>query len=133
MWEEMFALLIGFIGGFAGGLLGVGGGVIYIPAMVLVLDVDQHLAQGASLAAIIATAVIGGTTHMRRGNVDLSAVVWVAPAAAGAGLGAAFLADVLDPDTLRRIFGVVALYFGVSMMWRAWRETAEPVAGEEAG
>ena len=57
----------------------------------------------------------------------------MAPAAAGAGLGAAFLADVLDPDTLRRIFGVVALYFGVSMMWRAWRANPTAVAGEEAG
>lgn len=133
MWEDIFALVIGFVGGFAGGLLGVGGGVIYIPAMVLVLDVDQHLAQGASLAAIVATAVIGGTTHIRRGNVDLSVVAWVAPGAAGAGLGAAFLADVLDADTLRRIFAVVALYFGVTTMWRAWREAPEPVAGEEAG
>ncbi len=133
MWEEMFALVIGFVGGFAGGLLGVGGGVIYIPAMVLVLDVDQHLAQGASLAAIIATAVIGGTTHIRRGNVDMSIVAWVAPAAAGAGLGAAFLADKLDADTLRRVFAVVALYFGVSMMWRAWREAEAPVAGKETG
>ncbi len=133
MWEEIFALVIGFIGGFAGGLLGVGGGVIYIPAMVLVLDVDQHLAQGASLAAIIATAAIGGTTHYRRGNVDVPTVVWVAPAAAGAGLGAAFLADVLDADTLRRIFAAVALYFGVSMMWRAWREQPTAVAGEETG
>ena len=59
MWEILFTLLTGFIGGFAGGLLGVGGGVIYIPAMVLVLKEQQHLAQGASLAAIIATAIVG--------------------------------------------------------------------------
>ena len=66
MWEEIFALVIGFIGGFAGGLLGIGGGAIYIPAMVLILDEQQHLAQGASLAAIISTAVVGGATHNTR-------------------------------------------------------------------
>lgn len=131
MWEIVFTLLTGFIGGFAGGLLGVGGGVIYIPAMVLVLDEQQHLAQGASLAAIIATAIVGGTTHFRRGNVDLPTVAWVAPVAAAAGFGAALLAGVLDGDTLRRIFAVVALYFGATMMYSSWREGRSAVAEEE--
>ena len=131
MWEELFTLAIGFIGGFAGGLLGVGGGVIYIPAMVLVLDEQQHMAQGASLAAIVATAIVAGTTHFRRGNVDLPTVAWVAPGAAAAGFGAAFLADALDGDTLRRLFAVIALYFGVTMMYSAWREGRSTVAEEE--
>ena len=131
MWEELFTLIIGFIGGFTGGLLGVGGGVIYIPAMVLVLDEQQHMAQGASLAAIVATAIVAGTTHFRRGNVDLPTVAWVAPGAAAAGFGAAFLAAALDADTLRRMFAVVALYFGATMMYSAWREGRSPVAKEE--
>ena len=131
MWEELFTLVIGFIGGFAGGLLGVGGGVIYIPAMVLVLDEQQHLAQGASLAAIISTAIVAGTTHYRRGNVDLPTVAWVAPGAAAAAFGAALLAGMLDGDTLRRIFAVVALYFGATMMYSSWREGRSPVAEEE--
>ena len=131
MWEIVFTLLTGFIGGFAGGLLGVGGGVIYIPAMVLVLDEQQHMAQGASLAAIVATAIVAGTTHFRRGNVDLPTVAWVAPGAAAAGFGAAFLADALDGDTLRRLFAVIALYFGVTMMYSAWREGRSTVAEEE--
>ena len=131
MWEIVFTLLTGFIGGFAGGLLGVGGGVIYIPAMVLVLDEQQLMAQGASLAAIVATAIVAGTTHFRRGNVDLPTVAWVAPGAAAAGFGAAFLADALDGDTLRRLFAVIALYFGVTMMYSAWREGRSTVAEEE--
>src|SRR3972149_5461773 len=69
MGEIFAALAIGLVGGFAGGLLGIGGGAIYVPAMVLLLHEQQHLAQGASLAAIIATGIAGGLTHPPRQNV----------------------------------------------------------------
>lgn len=121
--EEIFALLlIGLLGGFAGGLLGIGGGAIYIPAMVLLLGEDQHLAQGASLAAIIATAIVGSFAHIRRGNVDVRTVLWVAPVAVIAGFSAALLADELDATTLRRVFAVVGLYFALTMIIGALRE-----------
>jgi len=126
--EIFAALAIGLIGGFAGGMLGIGGGAIYVPAMVLLLGEDQHLAQGASLAAIVATGIVGGFTHLRRGNVEPSAVLWVAPAAVVAGFGGAFLADVLDDEVLRRIFGVVILYLSVTMIWgalRGWQVVVE--------
>lgn len=126
MGEIIVALLIGFTGGFAGGMLGIGGGAIYVPAMVLLLDEQQHLAQGASLAAIVATGIVGGLTHLRRRNVDVETVVWVAPAAVLTGFGAAFLADALGGDVLRRIFAGVALYFAVSMIVGALREQGVP-------
>ena len=128
MGEIFAALAIGLIGGFAGGMLGIGGGAIYVPAMVLLLGEDQHLAQGASLAAIVATGIVGGFTHLRRGNVEPSAVLWVAPAAVVAGFGGAFLADVLDEEVLRRIFGVVILYLSLNMIWgalRGWQAVGE--------
>lgn len=129
MPEILALLLIGLVGGFAGGLLGIGGGAIYVPAMVLLLGEDQHLAQGASLAAIIATAVVGSYTHFRQHNVDVRTVLWVAPVAVVAGFGAALLADSLDAATLRRIFAVVALYFSLTMIIGAIRQ--EPTADQE--
>jgi hypothetical protein len=126
MGEVLAALAIGLIGGFAGGLLGIGGGAIYVPAMVILLEEDQQMAQGASLAAIIATGIVAGFTHWRRGNVDVPSVVWVAPAAVVAGFGAAFLADRLDDDVLRRIFGGVVVYFAVSMIVSALRGSRTP-------
>jgi uncharacterized membrane protein YfcA len=128
MGDVFAALAIGLIGGFAGGLLGIGGGAIYVPAMVILLDEDQHLAQGASLAAIIATGIVAGFTHWRAGNVDMPTVVWVAPVAVVAGFGAAFLADRLDEDVLRRIFGVVVVYFAVNMILGALRGPRASVA-----
>ncbi len=121
MGEIIVALVIGLVGGFAGGLLGIGGGAVYVPAMVLLLDEQQHLAQGASLAAIIATAIVGGLTHLRQGNVHPPTVAWVAPPAVLAGFGGALLADLVDADVLRRIFAVVVVYFALTMIFGALR------------
>ena len=131
MSEILALLLIGLVGGFAGGLLGIGGGAIYIPAMVLLLGEDQHLAQGASLAAIISTSLVGSFAHFRRGNVDTRAVLWVAPVAVIAGFGAALLADSLDASTLRRVFAVVTLYFALTMIIGALRQEPTPQAETE--
>ena len=127
MGEIILSLLIGFVGGFAGGLLGIGGGAIYVPGMVILMGEGQQFAQGASLAAIIATAAVGGFTHLRQGNVDLPTVAWVAPIAAGAAFGAAFLADALDANILRRIFGVVMVYFALTMIVGALRGEQTPL------
>jgi uncharacterized membrane protein YfcA len=99
--------------------------------MVLLLGEDQHLAQGASLAAIIATAVVGGLTHLRRGNVDTQAVVWVTPAAVLAGFGAALLADTLDADVLQRIFAGLAFGLSLNMIISVLREQPAPVQERE--
>ncbi len=133
MGEIIVALVLGFVGGFAGGLLGVGGGAIYVPGMVLLLDEQQHLAQGASLAAIVATATVGGLTHLRQRNVHLPTAAWVAPAAFVAGFGAAFLADALDATVLRRIFAVVVLYFALTMIVGALRRQQAPVQERGSG
>ena len=102
-------------------MLGIGGGSIYVPTLVLLANEPQHIAQGASLAAIVATAIVGGVTHLRQGNVDLPTVAWVAPAAVVAAFGAALLADQLDPIVLRRIFAAVFIYFALTMIVGAVR------------
>ncbi len=110
MGDIVALLLIGLAGGFAGGMLGIGGGALYVPALVLLLNEQQQLAQGASLAAIIAAGITGGITHLRRGNVEVPTVILVAPPAVVMGFGATFVADALDPLVLRRIFAVVMVY-----------------------
>ncbi|MGB2694761.1 MAG: TSUP family transporter [Dehalococcoidia bacterium] len=132
MVDIIIAIVFGFVGGFAGGLLGIGGGAIYVPGMVLLLDEPQHIAQGASLAAIIAAGIVGGLTHLKRGNVDVGVVVQVAPVAAVAAFGAAFLADALPAEALRRIFGVVILYFAITMIIGALGKEQAPVEGGDS-
>lgn len=128
MGHIILALVIGLAGGFAGGMLGIGGGAIYVPALVILLDEKQHAAQGASFAAIIATAIVGGLTHLRNRNVDIPAVAQVAPAAVVAGFIATFVADRLDAAVLQRIFGVVMVYLAGNMIWGALRRE-EPAHG----
>jgi uncharacterized membrane protein YfcA len=89
---------------------------------VLLLDTNQHVAQGSSLAAIVATSVVGGITHLRRGNVELGSVAQVAPAAVLAGFGGAFAADALDAEVLQRVFALVIVYFALTMIVGALRE-----------
>jgi uncharacterized membrane protein YfcA len=129
--DAIFGLIIGLVGGFAGGMLGIGGGAIYVPAMVLLLDEQQHVAQGASLAAIVATGIVGGLTHLRQQTVDVRAAVWVAPFAVVAGFGAALLADRIEADALRRIFAVVMFGIALTIIYGALRGGRAPVEQRE--
>lgn len=122
MEDILGALLIGVAGGIAGGLLGIGGGTLYVPALVLLLGVEQHLAQGISLAAVIPTAISATTANLRRGYVDGRLAATVTPAALVLALLGARIAGELDSDTLSRIFGVVVLYVGGRTLFSLWRQ-----------
>jgi hypothetical protein len=113
---EIAALVgIGLVAGFLAGLLGIGGGVLMVPAMVLILGFDQHLAQGTSLLVVIPAATTGAWTHYRRGRW---AIRDVAGLAAGGILGAALgsaTALSLDEDLLRRLFALLLLALAARM------------------
>ena len=64
------AILVGVLGGAIAGLLGVGGGVVFVPGMVLFLGLDQHHAVATSLLAIIPVAILGTFRQDRYGNVE---------------------------------------------------------------
>jgi len=113
---DAIAAAIGMAGGLAAGALGVGGGAIFVPALVLLLGVDQHDAQGVSLAVIVFTAAAGALTHHRQGTVDLQAAAWIAPIAAPAGIAGSLAATALGGDSLRRIFSIVLLAIGIQML-----------------
>ena len=85
------------------------------------------------LHKIIATAVVGSVTHLRRGNVDVKTVAWVAPFAVVASFGAAFLADALDAQVLRRIFAVVIVFFALQMIVGALRREQALIGERESG
>ncbi|MCC7364143.1 MAG: sulfite exporter TauE/SafE family protein [Dehalococcoidia bacterium] len=119
--EAALGAAIGLAGGLLSGSLGVGGGAIFVPAMVLLLGVDQHAAQGASLCTIVAAALVGALTHARHGSLDASAAKLIVPAAVPAGIAGAALAAQLDAGVLQRIFALVAVVVGVQMFVTATR------------
>lgn len=112
---------IGLVGGLASGALGVGGGSIFVPALVLVLGLGQHDAQGVSLCVIVWTAVIGALTHARHGTVDAQAARWIAPVAVPTGVLGGLVAGQLGDRDLRVIVSLVLVFVGLQMLVTATR------------
>ena len=110
------ALIVGLVAGVISGMLGVGGGTISIPAMVLALGVEQHTAQGVSLAAMMLTALVGGFIHYRQGNVKTRTVLLIAPSAAAFSLLGAWAAGQVTADWLTRVFAIFLLLIGGRML-----------------
>lgn len=125
VWELAAYLITGTAAGVLAGLFGVGGGVVVVPALILVFtrvdlaaDWIPHLAVGTSLAAIVATGAASAYAHHRRGAVRWELVRSLAPGIViGAWAGAA-LAGVLSDEWLKRIFGAFLLYVGSQMLLR---------------
>jgi uncharacterized membrane protein YfcA len=110
------ALAVGLIAGLISGMLGVGGGTISIPAMVLLLGVEQHTAQGISLGAMLFTALVGAFIHYRQGNVKMSMVFLIAPSAIALSYLGAWAADKVTAEWLTRAFAIFLLIIGCRML-----------------
>jgi len=107
------AIAIGLLAGVVAGLLGVGGGVLFVPALVFFLGLGQHQAEATSLLAIVPVAILGTFRQDRYGNVNRSdALLLGALSIAGAGGGVA-LANSLSGAFLRDAFaGLMVLVAG---------------------
>lgn len=81
-----------------------------VPAMVIGLGFDHHLAQGTSLVAILPTASVGAVTHYRHGSTDLSAAAWIGGAGIPTAVVGSMLALALSQTILAVLFGVLLLF-----------------------
>ena len=106
---------LGIAAGFVGGLLGVGGGIIYVPGLVLLLGLDQRRAHATSVAVIVVSATTAAVSFSVAGNVDWSAMPFIlAGAAIGAPVGARFLGRLSD-RTLVIAFATVLVIAAIRM------------------
>jgi uncharacterized membrane protein YfcA len=112
----VIAVAVGLVAGVISGMLGVGGGTISIPAMVLLLGVEQHTAQGVSLAAMMFTALVGAFIHYRQGNVKLNAVFLIIPSAVAFSFLGAWAAGHVTAEWLSRAFAIFLLLIGCRML-----------------
>jgi hypothetical protein len=120
----VFLILTGLVAGTLAALLGVGGGIVYVPALVVLFGFDQHLAQGTSLAAIVPTTLVASIRHARHGRVDWRLVIPLAiGGVAGGVFGAGFALD-LAPESLRRLFVGLLVVVSVRMARRTRRPQA---------
>lgn len=113
-------LLIGAIAGLLGALCGVGGGLVMVPAFVMILGKTQQSAVATSLAVIVITALSGTLSNMSSASklIDWKLVLVTG---IGAGLAAWFGADLmrsLKTPVLTKIFGVTVIFFGLLMLFK---------------
>ncbi len=132
-------LAAGVLAGLIAGLLGVGGGIVMVPAMALVFDimgfdrdVFQHVAVATSLAVIIATGTTSTRAHYQRGAVMVDVLrVW-APFIIAASLLGGLMARLYSGDMLRIIFGVIALFVALNMVLPVQRKLMSQLGGSVA-
>ena len=117
--DIVVALAIGLTAGVLSGMLGIGGGTVAIPGMVLLLGIEQHTAQGVALAAMLLTAFVGASIHYRQKNVNLRMAVWIAPAAIGFSVLGAWAAGLVEAEWLTRVFAIALLVIGLRMLFFA--------------
>ncbi len=120
-WADAIAILGGLGAGFLSGTIGIGGGLLFVPTMTVGLRLSQAVAQGTSLLAIIPTAIVGGVTHLRRGNVIVLQAAWMGGGGVlGAVVGALVAVEVPGP-ILARIWGGFLVFSAYRLLMQGLR------------
>jgi uncharacterized membrane protein YfcA len=116
--ELIILLLIGLVAGFISGTFGVGGGIIIIPALVFILGLSQHQAQGTSLAMMLAPiGIFAAYNYFRAGYINIRfAIVLMIAFIAGAYLGSLFAINA-SSLWLKRMFGILIVVVGLRMIF----------------
>ncbi len=132
MSENLLALVsVGFVAGSFGALLGVGGGVILVPGLILVAGLPFHSAVAASLVCVVATSVSGSSVYLKRGRVLLDVAVQLQFYTVGGAVLAGLAAAHIPPAPLYMAFSVLLLVMAYRMMPLRRREgsRARPASG----
>ena len=109
--NPVFLILFGVLVGVFSGVMGLGGGAIMIPIMILILAMDQPTAHGTSLAVMIPPVTLPAVIkYYREGSVDLRVAGWMAVGVLGGTYFGAWIATSLPKEGLKLVFGFVLIY-----------------------
>ena len=116
MLSFLFIVVLGFGAGILTGIMGVGGGVVMVPMMVLLLGVSQHLAQGISMLVIIPTVMVA-ILKLRNSNLfEYRTALLLAAGSIAGSLLSSNMVQLIDGVILKRIFGVLVVYSSIRMI-----------------
>jgi len=117
--DELLAALVALAGGMAGGLVGVGGGVLFVPALTIFLGLSQVEAESTSLMMIVLVALIGSYRQHGYGNVNLRDAAIVAVLSPLGVLAGVVIANEVSQRALELSFAAFALYVAYGLVKRA--------------
>ena len=114
----LLLILIGAVAGFLGGLLGIGGGIIMIPAMVLLLGFTQHQANGTSLAVMLPPiGLFAAFNYYKAGHVNIKYALIIACAFMISSWFSSKMALTIPENTLRKIFSILLILMAIRMFF----------------
>ncbi len=130
MMQLLQGALIGSIGGTLVGLLGVGGGFVMVPLLVMIMGLKQQVAQGISLLVIVPTSMVALWRLHKNKMVDWhTAMIMAVGSILGSSISSNYV-QYIEPKLLTKIFGVCVILVGIKMYFDARK--AERKASEEA-
>jgi uncharacterized protein len=111
-------LLVGLVVGLASGVVGIGGGILFVPALIWLLGMDQHKAQGTSLGALLLpVGIFAFLEYYRKGNADVRVAALLAAGFLVGGYFGAVGAHHISDLWLRRIFALTLVAIGSRMFF----------------
>ena len=126
--SELLAILLALAGGLVGGLVGVGGGILFVPALAIFLDLSQVEAVSTSLLMIAIVALVGAARQRGYGNVNLRDAVLVGVLSPVGVVAGVVIANEVPERALELSFAALALFMAVQLVRRAMAETDSPGA-----
>ena len=118
MDDIILYIIVGLTAGILSGLLGIGGGIILVPALVYLFGLTQHQAQGTTLALMVPPiGLLAALKYYQQGNVKLTIAVFICLGFFIGGLFGASFASKINDVILKRIFGLVMLVVSIKMIF----------------
>jgi hypothetical protein len=112
-------MAVGLVAGAAAGMLGIGGGILFVPALAIFLDQTQIEAEATSLVAIVPVAIVGAWRQARYGNVRLADGLWIGALSPLGVLAGAVVANALSERALEIAFAAFMLFVAYRLVRRA--------------
>jgi hypothetical protein len=111
-------IVIGLAAGMLSGLLGIGGAVVIVPVLIYLFGLSQHMAQGTTLALMLPPiGLLAALTYYRQGYVNWKIAAFVCVGFFIGGLFGARAAVGLNPEVLRKVFGVAMFLVSIHMIF----------------
>jgi uncharacterized membrane protein YfcA len=113
-------ILIGLAAGVAGGMFGIGGGAIMLPAMVLIMGLDQKFATGTSLGAqVLPIGILAAAVYHKKGNLNIKHGLIIASGLLIGNYFGALFANLpfVSSETMKKLYGIFVTLIGLRYLW----------------